>query len=141
MRYMIIVKATSDSEADVMPSSDVIEAMGRFNEELIKAGVLVAGEGLRSSRHGARVQSKDGRLHVTDGPFSETRELIAGFWIVDVKDKAEALEWVKRIPFEEGETIELRKVFEASDWATEGLDPEVIAREQALRQQHESSLA
>lgn len=116
MRYMIIVKATAESEADTMPSSEIIEAMGRFNDALIKAGVMLAGEGLRSTRHGSRIQSNDGRFTVTDGPFGTPTETIAGFWIIDVKDKAEAIEWVKRIPFEDGETIELRKVFEASDW-------------------------
>jgi hypothetical protein len=133
MRYMIIVKSTPASEADEMPSTETIEAMGRFNDELIKAGVMLAGEGLRSTRFGSLVSYKGGNFTVTDGPFAETKEAIAGFWIIDVKDKAEALEWVKRIPFEEGETIELRKVFEASDWAAEGIDPALIEREQAQR--------
>jgi hypothetical protein len=133
MRYMIIVKSTPESEADQMPSTEAMEAMGRFNDELIKAGVMLAGEGLRSTRFGSLVQYKGGAFTVTDGPFTETKEAIAGFWIIDVKDKAEALEWVKRIPFEEGETIELRKVFEASDWAEEGIDPALIEREQAQR--------
>jgi hypothetical protein len=135
MRYMIIVKATPDSEADVMPAADAMEAMGRFNDELIKAGVMLAGEGLRSTRYGSLVTYKNGAFSVKDGPFAETKEAIAGFWIIDVKSREEALEWVKRIPFEEGETIELRKVFEASDWAAEGIDPELIAREQAQRNQ------
>lgn len=133
MRYMIIVKATPESEADEMPPAEIIEAMGRFNDDLIRAGVMLAGEGLRSTRYGSQIQYKDGRFAVTDGPFAESKEAIAGFWIIDVKDKAEALEWVKRIPFEEGETIELRKVFEASDWAAEGIDPGLIEREQAQR--------
>jgi hypothetical protein len=133
MRYMIIVKANADSEADVMPKAEAIDAMGKFNDELIKAGVMLAGEGIRSTRYGSLVQYKDGKFSVTDGPFAEAKEAIAGFWIIDVKDKAEALEWVKRIPFEEGETIELRKVFEASDWAAEGIDPDLIEREQAQR--------
>lgn len=137
MRYMIIVKSTPQSEADEMPSAEIIEAMGRFNDELIKAGVMLAGEGLRSTRFGALVHYKDGNFTVTDGPFAESKEAIAGFWIIDVKDKAEALEWVKRIPFEEGETIELRKVFEASDWAEEGIDPALIEREQAQRAETE----
>ena len=137
MRYMIIVKANTDSEADVMPSAELIDAMGRFNEELIKAGVMLTGEGIRSTRYGSLVQYKGGKFTVTDGPFTEAKEAIAGFWIIDVKDKAEALEWVKRIPFEEGETIELRKVFEASDWAAEGIDPALIEREQAQRAEQE----
>lgn len=133
MRFMIIVKATPDSEADVMPSTAAMEAMGRFNDELIKAGVLLAAEGLRSTRFGSQVSYKDGRFTVTDGPFAESKEAIAGFWIIDVKDKAEALEWVKRIPFDEGETIEVRKIFEAADWAAEGMDPALIEREQTQR--------
>jgi hypothetical protein len=133
MRFMIIVKANAESEADAMPSAEIIEAMGRFNEELIKAGVMLAGEGLRSTRFGSLVQYQGGKFTVTDGPFAEAKEAVAGFWIIDVKDKAEALEWVKRIPFEEGETIELRKVFEASDWAAEGIDPDLIEREQTQR--------
>ena len=133
MRYMIIVNTTPDSEADVMPSAEAMDAMGRLNDELIKAGVMLAGEGLRSTRYGSLIQYKGGKFAVTDGPFAESKEAIAGFWIIDVKDKAEALEWVKRIPFEEGETIELRKVFEASDWAAEGIDPALIEREQAQR--------
>jgi hypothetical protein len=137
MRYMIMVKATPGSEADEMPSAEAIEAMGRFNDELIKAGVMLAGEGLRSTRYGSLVQYKGGKFSVTDGPFAEAKEVIAGFWIIDVKDKAEALEWVKRIPFEEGETIELRKVFEASDWAAGGVDPALIEREQAQRTENE----
>ena len=137
MRYMIIVKANAESEADVMPNAEIIDAMGRFNDELIKAGVMLAGEGLRSTRYGSLVQYKGGKFSVTDGPFAESKEAIAGFWIVDVKDKAEALEWVKRIPFEEGETVELRKVFEASDWAAEGIDPDLIEREQAQRAANE----
>ena len=137
MRFMIIVKATPESEADQMPSAETMDAMGRFNDELIKAGVMLTGEGLRSTRYGSMIQYKGGAFTVTDGPFAESKEAIAGFWIVDVKDKAEALEWVKRIPFEEGETIELRKVFEASDWASEGIDPDLIEREQAQRAENE----
>jgi hypothetical protein len=116
MRFMVIVRATADSENDVMPSNEAIAAMGRFNEELIKAGVMLAGDGLMSSRHGAKVKYQGGRFQVTDGPFTETKELIAGYWILDVKDKDEALAWVQKIPFEEGEEIEVRKLFELSDF-------------------------
>jgi hypothetical protein len=116
MRFMVIVKATRESENDVMPSDAALAAMGRYNEELIAAGVMLAADGLMSSRHGARVKSEGGRLTVSDGPFAETKELIAGYWILDVKDKDEVLAWVKKIPFEDGEEIEVRRLFELSDF-------------------------
>jgi hypothetical protein len=129
---MIIVKATPDSEAGVMPKPEAFEAMGKFNEELINAGVMLAGEGLHPSSQGARVTSEGGKLVVKDGPFAETKELIAGFWIITAKSRDEALEWVKRIPFDDGETIELRRVFEAADFA-DVMPAEEIAKEQAWR--------
>lgn len=132
MRFMIIVKANAASEAGVMPPPEMFEAMGRFNEELINAGVLLAAEGLHPSNKGARVTSEGGKLVVKDGPFAETKELVAGFWIISAKSQDEALEWVKRIPFEDGETIELRRVFEAADFA-EVVPDEAIAKEQAWR--------
>ncbi|MDC9824543.1 YciI family protein [Devosia sp. ZB163] len=132
MRFMIIVKATPESEAGIMPKPEVFEAMGKFNEELINAGVLLAGEGLHPSSEGALVTSSGGEITVTDGPFAESKELIAGFWIITAKSKDEALEWVKRIPFDDGETIELRRVFEAADFA-EVLSADEIAKEQAWR--------
>lgn len=132
MRFMIIVKATADSEAGVMPPPEAFEAMGRFNEQLINAGILLAAEGLHPSRQGARVTSEDGQLIVKDGPFAETKELIAGFWVISAKSQDEALEWVRRIPFEDGETIELRRVFEAADFA-EIVAAEAVAQEQAWR--------
>ena len=134
MRYMIIVKANSDTEAGVMPSNELIEAMGRFNEELINAGALVAAEGLQASSKGARVKLENGNLKVTDGPFTETKELIAGFWIVDVKSRDEAIAWVKKVPLQEGEEIEIRKVFEASDWEDGGIDPALIEQDRKLRE-------
>lgn len=134
MRYMIIIKASKDSEAGVMPSDEVVEAMGKFNEQLINAGVLVSGEGLMESGKGARVKYQNGQFIVTDGPFTEAKELIAGFWIVDVKSKEEVIDWVKKIPFEEGEEIEVRKVFEASDWVEAGGDPAVVEQEQVWRE-------
>jgi len=140
MRFMIIVKATRDSEAGVIPKPEAFEAMGRFNEQLIEAGVLLAGDGLHPSSQGARVTNTGGRLEVLDGPFTESKELIAGFWIISAKNKEEALSWVKRIPFDDGETIELRRVFEAADFA-EVLPPEVIAREEGLRAKNEQRLA
>lgn len=134
MRYMIIVKANKDSEAGVMPSNELVEAMGKFNEQLIEAGVLVAAEGLQASSKGARVKFEKGKFTVTDGPFTEAKELIAGFWIVDVKSKDEVMDWVRKIPFEDGEEIEIRKVFEAADWEDAGGDPAVIEQEKAWRE-------
>jgi hypothetical protein len=133
MRFMVLVKANADSEAGVMPSSELIAAMGRYNDALIDAGVLLSGEGLHSSAKGARVKMEKGKLVVTDGPFSETKELLAGFWLIDVKSKQEALEWVKRIPFEEGSEIELRQVFETSEFSVDGVSEETLAKEQAWR--------
>ncbi len=133
MRFMIITKASAESEAGVMPSSELIAAMGKFNEDLIAAGVLLAAEGLQSSAKGRRVALKGGKFEVKDGPFAETKELVAGFWIIDVKDEAEALAWVKRIPYEEGDEYELRKVFEMSDFQSDMLTEDVLASEQAFR--------
>lgn len=132
MRFMIIVKATADSEAGIMPPPGTFEAMGHFNQALIDAGILLAAEGLHPSSQGARVTSEAGGLVVRDGPFAESKELIAGFWIISVKSRDEALEWVKRIPFDAGETIELRRVFEAADFA-EIVPEAAVAKEQAWR--------
>ncbi len=132
MRFMIIVKATAASEAGVMPGPEVFEAMGRFNEQLVDAGVLLAAEGLHPSKEGARVTSKGGKLTVVDGPFAETKELIAGFWLISAKNKEEALGWVRRIPFDEGETVELMRVFEAADFG-DAIPPEVVEKEAELR--------
>ncbi len=132
MRFMIIVKANAASEAGIMPSPEMFEAMGRFNEELINAGVLLAAEGLHPSNKGARVTSEGGKLVVKGGPFAEAEELVAGFWVISAKSQDEALEWVMRIPFEDGETIELRRVFEAADFA-EVVPEDAIAKEQAWR--------
>jgi hypothetical protein len=137
MRFMMIVKANEDSEAGVMPSPESIAAMGRYNEELIKAGILLGAEGLQSSAKGARVRSEGGKLTVKDGPFSETKELIAGFWIIDVKDRDEALAWVRRIPFEDGQEIELRKVFEASDFPADSVSEEHLRKEQEWRAENQ----
>jgi hypothetical protein len=133
---MIIVKATRDTEAGVMPPPEAFEAMGKFNDQLIDAGVLLAGDGLRPSSEGARIRREGDRRVVIDGPFSETKELIAGYWMIQAKDKEEALSWAKRIPLDEGEEVELRRVFEAADFA-EVLPPEEIAREQAWREANE----
>ncbi|MCU1604046.1 MAG: YCII-related protein [Modestobacter sp.] len=131
MRFMVIVKASEASERGDMPSTDELGAMGQFNEELVKAGVLLAGEGLTPSSAGARVRfDADSNATVVDGPFTETKELIAGFWILQVSSREEALEWVKRAPFREGE-VEVRRVFEAEDFTN--ATPEQLAAEDRLR--------
>jgi len=134
MRFMVIVKATKDSEAGVLPSEELLTAMGKFNEELVKAGVMLAGEGLHSSSKGVRVRFSGDKRTVIDGPFSETKELIAGFWLWQVKSLEEAIEWVKRCPNPHGEEteIEIRQVFEAEDFGAE-LTPELREQEERLR--------
>jgi hypothetical protein len=118
MRFMVIVKADKNSEAGVMPSKELLTEMGKFNEELVKAGVMLAGEGLHPSSKGARVKFSGGKRTVIDGPFAETKELIAGFWLWQVKSKEEAIEWLKRAPFDDTE-VEIRQVFEAEDFGAE----------------------
>jgi hypothetical protein len=132
MRFMVIVKANKDSEAGVMPSEKMLTEMGNFNEELVKAGVMLAGEGLHPSSKGARVKFANGKHVVTDGPFAETKELVGGFWLWQVKSKEEAIEWLKRAPFEDGEEIEIRQVFEAEDFGPE-FTPEAREQEERLR--------
>ena len=136
MKFMIMVKATQDSEAGVMPSEKLLADMGKFNEELVKAGVMLAGEGLHPSSKGARVRFSGAKRSVIDGPFAETKELVAGFWIWQVKSKEEAIEWVKRCPNTmPGESeIEIRQVFEAEDFGAE-FTPELREQEQRLRSQ------
>jgi hypothetical protein len=136
MRFMIIIKATKDSEAGVMPSEQLLAEMGRFNEELVKAGVLLAGEGLHASSKGARVKFSGNKRTVIDGPFAETKELIAGYWLWQVKSKEEAIEWVKRCPNPmPGESeIEIRQVFEAEDFGAE-FTPELREQEDRVRAQ------
>jgi hypothetical protein len=131
---MIIIKATADSEAGKMPGTELLTAMGKFNEELVNAGVLLAGEGLHPSSKGARIHFDGKSRTVTDGPFAETKELIAGFWLIQVKSKEEAIEWMKRCPnpFETPSDIEIRQVFEMSDFG-EAATPELVAQEEALR--------
>jgi hypothetical protein len=130
---MVIVKATKESEAGVMPTRDMLAAMGNFNEELVKAGIMQDGDGLQPSAKGARIRFSGKERTVVDGPFSETKELVAGYWIWKVKSKDEALAWVKRIPFDEGE-VELRPFFEAEDFGAE-FTPELRAQEERLREQ------
>ena len=139
MRFMIIVKATKDSEAGVMPSQQLLTDMGNFNEELVKAGVMLAGEGLQPSSKGARVKFSGSTRTVMDGPFAETKELIAGYWLWQVKSKEEAIEWVKRCPNPmpgEDSEIEIRQVFEAEDFGAE-FTPELREQEERLRAQSE----
>jgi hypothetical protein len=116
MRFMVIVKANEDSEAGVLPDEKILTEMGKFNEELVKAGVMLAGEGLQPSSKGARVKFEGSKRTVIDGPFAETKELIAGFWLWQVKSKEEAIEWLKRAPFGGGTEVETRQVFEAEDF-------------------------
>ena len=136
MRFMIIVKATKDSEAGVLPSQQLLTEMGKFNEELVKAGVILAGEGLQPSSKGARVKFTGSKRTVIDGPFAETKELIAGFWLWQVKSKEEAIGWVKRCPNPmKGESeIEIRQLFEAEDFGAE-FTPELRKQEERLRAQ------
>jgi hypothetical protein len=134
MRFMVIVKANKDSEAGVLPDQKILAAMGKFNEELVKAGVMLAGEGLQSSSKGARVRfSGPKQRTVIDGPFTETKELVAGFWLWQVKSKEEAIEWLKRAPFEEGE-VEIRQVFETEDFG-DNMTPEMRKQEERIRAQ------
>ena len=131
MRFMIIVKANAESEAGKLPTAHELTEMSKFNEELVKSGVMLEGEGLHSSAKGARVRFGEGKPKVIDGPFAETKELIAGFWIWSVKSKEEAIEWLKRAPFKEGE-VEIRQVFEDEDFGS-NITPETKAREARLR--------
>ena len=141
MRFMVLVKATRDSEAGMLPDEKELLEMGKFNDELIKAGVMLAGEGLQPSSKGARIQFNQGRATVTDGPFIEAKELIAGFWIIQVKSKQEAVEWMKRCPPPMGNgagELEIRQVFEASDFGEE-LTPELREAEDRMREQYAKS--
>jgi hypothetical protein len=134
MRVMVIVKANKDSEAGILPSQEILAAMGKYNEELVKAGVMLAGEGLQSSAKGKRVKFAGGKNTVTDGPFTETKELIAGFWLWQVRSMEEAVEWLKRSPFDGGTEVEIRQVFEADDFGAE-FTPELREQEERLRKQ------
>ena len=133
MRFMVLVKADKNSEAGVLPDEKLLAEMGKFNEELVKAGVMLAGEGLQASSKGARVKFSKGKKTVIDGPFAETKELVAGFWLWQVRSRAEAIEWLKRAPFEDAE-VEIRQVFEADDFGAE-FTPELREQEERLRAQ------
>jgi hypothetical protein len=134
MRVMVIVKADKNSEAGIMPSKEILNAMGKFNEELVKAGVMLAAEGLHASSKGKRVKFSGGKHTITDGPFTESKELIAGFWLWQVRSMEEAVEWLKRSPFDRGAEIEIRQVFEAEDFSAE-FTPELKEQENRLRKQ------
>jgi hypothetical protein len=137
MRFMVIVKADKNSEAGVLPDRKILEDMGKYNDELLKAGVMLAGEGLHTSSKGARVRFDGNKRTVTDGPFAETKELIAGYWMWQVKSKEEAIEWLKRAPFDGGTEIELRQVFETEDFAAAypEFTPDLQAQEERQRAQ------
>lgn len=144
MRFMVMIKANEKSEAGQLPSAALIEAMGRFNQEMLNAGVLLSGEGLQASSKGVRVRfTKGGAREVVDGPFSETKELVAGFWLIQTKTRDEAIEWVKRCPCEPGEegTVEIRQVFEADDFPSDVLTPQERAREDKMRAELEARAA
>jgi hypothetical protein len=134
MRVMVLVKANKDSEAGIPPSRDLLAAMGKYNEELVKAGIMLAGEGLRASSKGVRVRFEKEKRTVIDGPFTETKELLAGFWLWQVRSIEEAIEWLKRAPFETGEEVEIRSISEPEDFGG-NFTPELRAQEQRLREE------
>jgi hypothetical protein len=134
MRFMVIVKANKDSEAGVMPSTELLTAMGKFNEEMVKAGVMLAGEGLNPSSNGVRIKYSGNNRTVTNGPFAGTDDLVAGFWLIQVKSRDEAIEWMKRAPFDGGSEIEIRQVFSPEDFG-DALTPELREQEERLRAQ------
>jgi len=134
MRFMVLVKASKDSEAGVLPSEELLTKMGAFNEEMVKSGVMLAGEGLQPSSKGSRLKFGGAKPIVTDGPFTEAKELVAGFWLIQVKSKKEAIEWISRAPFVNGEEVEIRQVFEAEDFGP-ALTPELREAEARLRAQ------
>ncbi|HEX3464634.1 MAG TPA: YciI family protein [Candidatus Elarobacter sp.] len=134
---MVIVKATPETEAGVLPTTEELTAMGRFNEELVKAGMMLAGDGLKPSSKGARIRYSAGKPTVTDGPFTEAKELVAGFWLIQAKSKDEVVEWLKRAPFEDAE-VEIRPLYEAEDFG-ESLTPELRDAEEKLRAQAASN--
>ncbi len=136
MRFMVLVKASKDSEAGVMPSEELLTAMTKFNEELVASGAMLAGEGLHPSSRGVRIHFDAGKRNVTDGPFAETKELLAGFWLVQMKSLPECVEFFKRAPMLPGDCLEIRKVFEADDFGP-ALTPELRAAEERMRAQAE----
>jgi hypothetical protein len=139
MRFMVIVKASQDSEAGVMPSTELLAAMGKFNEEMVEAGVMLAGEGLHPSSKGVRIRYSGNDRTVTEGPFGAVQDLVAGFWLIQVKSRDEAVEWMKRAPFDGGSEIEIRQVFSPDDFG-EALTPELREQEERLRAQSAAKL-
>ena len=133
MRFMILVPADKESEAEVLPDEKMLADMGKFNEEMVKAGVMLAGEGLRATSKGVRIKFSGGKTTVIDGPFTESKELIAGFWLIQVKSKEEAIAWMKRAPFGDGVVLEIRQVFETEDFAPSDPTGELRAQEERLR--------
>jgi hypothetical protein len=140
MRFMVLVKANKDSEAGILPTKEMLAEMGKYNEELVKAGVMLAGEGIHPSAKGARIRFAGKKRTVVDGPFAETKELVAGFWIWQVKSKEEAIEWLKRAPFDGGEEVEIRQIFEADDFGAE-FTPELREQEDRIRAQAEANVS
>jgi hypothetical protein len=138
MRFMVLVKGDKNSEAGVLPSTEILTEMSKFNEELVKAGVMLAGEGLHPSSKGVRVKFDGKKRTVIDGPFTEAKELVAGFWLWQVKSKEEAIEWLKRAPFDGGTEVEIRQVFETEDFGS-NLTPELQKQEERLRAQSEAN--
>ncbi|WP_327067972.1 YciI family protein [Kitasatospora sp. NBC_01250] len=141
MRYMMLVRADENTEAGVLPPPEVFAEMSRYNEELVKAGVLLAADGLHPSEKGFRVTWPGGKPTVTDGPFAEAKELIAGYWVIQVKSREEAVQWASRVPFGEGGVLELRQIFEPTDFPAEVLPPDAVEREKALREEVERQAA
>jgi hypothetical protein len=138
MRFMVLVKASEESEAGVMPSEEMLAEMGKFNEELVKAGVMLAGEGLHPTSRGVRIRFSGDERTVIDGPFAETKELLGGYWLIQTRDRDEAIEWMKRAPFDDGTEIELRQVFEEEDFGEE-FTPELREQERRIRAQAEQN--
>jgi len=132
MRFMVLVPANAESEAGILPTEELLTKMGQFNEEMVRAGVMLAGEGLHATSKGARIKFSDGKATVRDGPFTESEGLVAGFWLIQVSSKAEAIEWIKRAPFDGGTEIEIRQVFEAEDFGAD-FNAELRAREEDRR--------
>ena len=139
MKFMVMVPAGNGSEEGVLPDEKLLTEMGKFNEEMVKAGIMLAGEGLHPTSKGARIRYLDGKTTVTDGPFTESKELIAGFWLIQVKSKEEAIAWMRRAPFGGGVELEIRQVFEPDDFGP-ALTPELRKKEQDLRAQSEANL-
>lgn len=137
MRFMVLVPASKETEAGVLPKENELAEMGKFNEELVKAGILLAGEGLHPTSKGARIHFSGGKTTVIDGPFTESKELVAGFWLIQAKSKAEAVAWMQRAPFEDGVVLEIRQVFDAEDFGAE-FTPELREQEERMRAQVEA---